>query len=290
MREGTLASAAGFVDLGRAWWLPLTLAAIFGVSGFLWASLTEKTYRVETVLAPTTNDPLDSGLSQLAGQYAGIASMLGVNLSSTGRTEEIAIATLRSRQFTADFLQAEGLLPMIFGSGQRYSEGGWRSFIFGGPPTLAKAVQRFDTQIRSVRQDRRTGLVHLTIEWRDPDVAAEWANKMVRAVNGLMRDRAIAEAERSISFLSDEASKTNIVGVQQAAYGLMEAQLNRITLAKVREDYAFQIVDPATAPDDGDYTRPRRTVLVIFSASLGFGFGVLGILLVTRSRRVRIPV
>jgi uncharacterized protein involved in exopolysaccharide biosynthesis len=273
-----------FSEIRRRWWLPGGLMLLFGSAALIWGLLNEKVYRVEAILAPIAEEEFESNLSQLAGQFTGIATMLGVNLGSAGRSENVAIATLHSRQFTADFIQDQELLPVLFASQWDESRHSWRETRFGRPPSLAHAVDVFDEKIRGVRQDRRTGLVHLTIEWTDPEVAVAWANTLVRDVNELMRARAVSEAEESIRFLSTEATKTNLVGVQQAAYRLIQSQLNRITLTKVREDYAFRVVDPATVPDERNYVRPRFGIIVPLGLVFGLSLGVFIVL--ARSRVV----
>jgi ElaB/YqjD/DUF883 family membrane-anchored ribosome-binding protein len=249
--------------------------ALTTLFGGLWVGYSEKVYRVETVLAPTSEEGLDSSLADLAGQYGGLATMLGVNLGSQGRAEEISIATLRSRQFASEFIMEEELLPVIFSAQWDADHREWR----GRVPSLPRAVDVFGRQIQAVRQDRRSGLVHLSIEWTDRHLAAEWANKMVLRLNSRMRDQAVAEAERSIAFLSEEAGKSNLVGVQQAAYRLIESQLNRVTLARVREEYAFRVVDPALVPDERDYVRPRPFRVIVLAAGLGLSLGILLVLL-----------
>jgi uncharacterized protein involved in exopolysaccharide biosynthesis len=260
------------------WVLPVALTLSAGAISLAWGLLATKIYRVEAVLAPISQDELDPG-GQLAGQFAGVASLLGVNLGGSGRSEEIAIATLQSRRFTMEFLESESLLSVLFANRWDAQAERWQTSWRRSPPTLASAVDYFSKKVRSIRQDRRTGLVHLTIEWHDAAAAASWANSMVHSVNERLRAQAIAEAERSIAYLTEEAVRSNIVGVQQAAYSLIENQLNRITLAKVREEYAFRVVDPAIPPDARAYIRPRLMLLVPASAGLGLFVGVLLILL-----------
>jgi len=49
--------------------------------------------------------------------------------------------------------------------------------------------------------DPKTGLVTLSITWNDPNIAAKWANGLVRMANDYLRDQAIEESERNIAYL-----------------------------------------------------------------------------------------
>lgn len=118
-----------------------------------------------------------------------------------------------------------------------------------------KANELFDERVRSVSTDKKTGLVTLAIEWKDPVQAADWANELVRRVNRQRQLEAIEEAENSIRYLKEQLGRTNSVEVQQAIYRLIETQTKSIMVAKARKDYAFKIIDPAVPPEK----RPNPT-------------------------------
>ena len=40
-------------------------------------------------------------------------------------------------------------------------------------------------------------------------------------------------------------------------------------LAKVRDDYAFRVIDPAVTPEEGRFVRPKR--LLLLAAGIVFG-------------------
>ena len=78
-------------------------------------------------------------------------------------------------------------------------------------PTLGKAFNYFNSRIRLVSLDKKTGLVTLQIDWRDPQEAALWANTLVSRVNAEMRDRAIKKSDASLTFLERELQRTTLV-------------------------------------------------------------------------------
>jgi uncharacterized protein involved in exopolysaccharide biosynthesis len=116
-------------------------------------------------------------------------------------------------------------------------------------PTLWKANQFFKKDIRSVTEDKTSGVVTLKIRWKNPAQAASWANDLVKMANEYLRNKAIAEGERNISYLNDEAAKTNIVELRQSIYALIQQEINTEMVARGREEYALKVIDPAYPPE-----------------------------------------
>jgi capsular polysaccharide biosynthesis protein len=193
-----------------------------------------------------------------------LATLAGLELGSSGSTIEEGLAVLRSREFTETFIREEGLLPVLFEARRS-----------GKEPTLAKAYRFFDRDVRAVMRDTRSGLVTVQVEWRDPVLAAEWANKLVQRLNAEMRARAIAKTNAAVGFLEKELIATTIVDTRSAISRLMEAQINQRMLANVTEEYALRVVDRALPPDDDDPVRPRRLFLAVVSGAVGLLMAVL---------------
>ena len=87
------------------------------------------------------------------------------------------------------------------------------------------------------------------------------------------RARAIAEAEKSMSYLQSELDKTSIVGIRQGINGLIEDQINQIMLANVRDEFAFRVIDSAIPPSEDDYVRPIRWLYMLAGFILGAVLG-----------------
>jgi uncharacterized protein involved in exopolysaccharide biosynthesis len=137
-----------------------------------------------------------------------------------------------------------------------------------------------------VRQDESTGLITVTIRWRDPLAVAEWANGLVALANERIRARAIDEATASLEYLDRELAKANVMEIQQSIYRAIEAQLNTKMLASVRTDYAFRIVSAATRPDVDNYVSPKEALMLVLGLLLGGIVGAVIILLLETKARV----
>jgi uncharacterized protein involved in exopolysaccharide biosynthesis len=124
----------------------------------------------------------------------------------------------------------------------------------------------------SVSSDKKTGLYTLSVEWKDPELAAEWANDAVARLNAHMRQQAIEEAKKSISFLEDELHRTSLVNAQNILYSLIEEQTKSIMMANVRDEYVFKVIDPAMAPEHR--SKPKRKLIVMLGFVLGLMLGI----------------
>jgi LPS O-antigen subunit length determinant protein (WzzB/FepE family) len=222
-------------------------------------------YRADVSFAPITDTP---NFGQMSGELGSLAAIAGINIGGSRKSEE-AIEYLRSRGFTAAFIQNHSLLPILYAKKWDAERGQWR----GEPPTLAMAVKRFSEKVRQISEDRRTGIVTLSIVWSDRALAAQWANALVVEADDALRKRGIAELGRSIDYLQQEAAQASNIEIRSAVYKVMESELKDQMLARTRDSYAFAILDPAIAPDLTDRDSPIRVLYVTLGAVFGLLLG-----------------
>jgi uncharacterized protein involved in exopolysaccharide biosynthesis len=144
------------------------------------------------------------------------------------------------------------------------------------------AVETFRASVIDIHEEKLKGTTTITIDWRDPDVAARWANDFVALANELLRARAIQESTRNIEYLNKQLPQTSVVEIQQAIYHLIEAETKTLMVAHGRAEYAFTVVDPAVVPEFR--VSPRRTLIVV--SGLFFG-GFLGSLVAWVRKHMR---
>jgi hypothetical protein len=261
--------------------LAAILLAVFTLGGMAIGLFSEKEYTASTVLSPVTEDNssrLGGGLSALAGQFGGLASLAGISLNGNKAKDE-AIAVMKSEMLTETYIHDQNLLPVLYAKLWDPVTRGWRTSDPDKIPTLWKANRYFDKTIRGITEDKK-GLVTLSIRWKDRRQAAQWANDLVKLTNSYLRNKAITEAERNIAYLNAEANKTSVVEVKKAIYTLLETEINRSMVARGREEYALKVLDPAFVPEKPSSAGPRLLAL------LGFGLGCTAVVLIAFGRRV----
>jgi len=269
----------------RRW---LVLACVIAATGLAAAAAWIMTprYRVSAVMIPVKADDSRSALSSVVGQLGGLASLAGVALSGGGNKDEY-LEYFRSHEFTARFIEDEKLLPVLFAKKWDATHGRWNVVNPDDVPTLNDGVDYFDRGIRSIQEDRRTGLVTLTILWKDREQAARWANTLVERVNRDLRQRAVAEADASIAYLNSELAKTSVVELRESLYRLLENQTKTIMFARGRPQYAFKLIDPAYVPDADKFVRPKRLAMMLIGALAGFVGGLVLVAFLTRWKQLR---
>jgi uncharacterized protein involved in exopolysaccharide biosynthesis len=248
-------------------WILLLTTVVCTVGSGAAAKLMTKKYTATVVMSPASNSSA-STLGGIGSQLGGLASLAGLSLSGDQKKSE-SVAVLQSDALTEDYIRAQNLLPIIFYKKWDATSSSWTVRDKDKIPTVWKANEYFKKQIRGVATDIKTGIVTLTITWKDPKLAAQWANDLVKLTNDFLREQAISETERNIAYLNDEAAKTDVLGAKQAIYSLLQSEINRQMVARGNEAYALRIIDPAQPPEEA--SSPRRLVWV----AVGFCGGIL---------------
>ena len=260
--------------LVRKKWVALASAVAFATATAIIAEVIPPEYTASVTLLPVTPRSGSLGLGALSStlsQFSGLASMAGVTLGgATGSTAE-ALATLQSRLLTNKYISQHNLMPILFPKQWDSATNAWKPQGHDQHPTLWDADQLFQQHIRSVSLNAKTGVATLTIRWKNSQLAAEWANGLVKLTNEYLRQRALAQSEREISYLNQEIPQTNIVAVKTAIYSLMQQEIKSAMIAKGRTDFALRVIDPAIPPQRKSF--PKPVLWTIGGALFGFIFG-----------------
>jgi uncharacterized protein involved in exopolysaccharide biosynthesis len=258
------------------------LIAACTLAGVAIGLIVDREYEASTVLLPVTDDNTGrgGGLSALASQYSGLASLAGINLlgAASGKKDE-AIAVLQSELLTERYIRDNNLLPVLYAKGWDPIAQKWRPTDPNKIPTLWKANRDF-RKIRGILDDKKANMVVLKITWKDPKQAAKWANDLVTMTNSYLRDKAIQEAERNIAYLNEQAAKATVVEARKSIYSLLETEINKEMLARGRAEYALKVVDPAFVPEKPSSAGP------VLLGLLGFGLGCTAAVLVAFGIRI----
>jgi len=246
-----------------SWRSATAMIAAFTAVALAVAILLPPAYKAEVVLAPAEGDT--SSIKGLMGQFGDVAQLAGLNLSGDN-TRAVSVATLKSRALVEAFIQENHLLPVLFSAEWDDTRLRWKRADVVDQPTTWDAYRIFDKRIRVIAEDRRTGLVTLTIKWRDPVQAASWANELVSRANAVLRSKAIDESERTIKYLQKQVDTASSIELRQLLFRLIEAETNKIAIANAREQYAFRVIDPAVVPRRAS---PYRSLIVMAGFLLG---------------------
>lgn len=257
-------------DLARVFWrakyLVIGITAAFTILVAALSLVMPKKYEAATVVSPVADESTGSRLSSLVSQVSGLSSLAGMGLPSSTNTQKAEIiAVLQSNTLTESYIADNQLLPILYADKWDSVRQKWK--VEGDAvPTIWKANIFFRKKVRTVATDAKTGLVVMTITWRDPKIAARWANDLVKLTNDYLRKKAIDEAERNIAYLGEQAAKTDAVGVRQAIYEILQNEIQKAMLARGSNEFALKIIDPAVVPE-----RPSSPEPILWTVMAFFG-------------------
>jgi uncharacterized protein involved in exopolysaccharide biosynthesis len=270
--------------LSKSWRL-ISLAILVSACISIFIALSLPNYYIaETTISPNDPDEISGGLNAQLGMVANIA---GVSLRNSGRANvQAVLATIRSRNFTRTLIEDHALMiPLFAGTwdeesqessidAKKYDESSnsWLTTNDQEAPTHWDAYQLWQN-IVSIREDRETGLITVSVEWIDPYASKQWANWIVSDINQNLKDGDMAEASGAIEYLQGQLDSTQLVEMQRVFFDLIEVQMRTLMLADVREEYYFRVIDPAVVPQYK--SKPNRVSIVMIGFLLGAMLGIV---------------
>jgi uncharacterized protein involved in exopolysaccharide biosynthesis len=262
-------------------WLIIGVTAAFTLSSAGLVLILPSWYRADVLLAPVrTKSAAD--LASPIGSLGGLASLAGITLG--GNTSE-PLAVLESRDLARQFIEQQNLLPVIFAGKWDAKLARWTPADSRDWPDVRDGVKYLINNVRSVKEDKKSGLVTLTIEWKDAKTAADWANLYADRANERIRTRALLEAQANVSFLEHELTATSVVTLQQSIGRLLDTELQKLMLARENKEFAFRVIDRAEVPKWRVW--PKRVQTIALATLFGGALAVYLVFLRDAIRRRR---
>ncbi|ERS87032.1 hypothetical protein Q667_15785 [Marinobacter sp. C1S70] len=282
-----------FAALWRGRWQILIITILFAAAGGGYAFLSPNVYQSRVLVAPANEE--NSGLTGLASQFGGLASLAGISLGSGGSNKTvIAKELLRSHIFLSDFIRRHAIEPAIMAVEDWNERNGelvydeekynretseWLSDEDGEShkPSEWELVEKFRKEILSVSESKETGMITIGVRHYSPIVAKQWAEWIIKDLNEYVRDQDIKEAEARVSYLKEKLDETNVAGMQQVFYQLIESEIRTVMLANAQEEYVFKTVDPSIVPEEK--SAPKRALIIVVATMLGVIFSMFTVLI-----------
>ncbi|MCL1077677.1 LPS O-antigen length regulator [Parashewanella spongiae] len=274
-------------------WLIIAITVVFAIGSVIFALQQPNIYKSEALLSPVSETKGGGGLSALAGQFGGLASLAGINLGGgAGDNSQLAVEIIKSRQFTSNFIEKHDILADLMAVKKWNRDANTISYDadiydienkkwtrevkapFKPEPSMQEAYKNF-VKILNVSKDKESGMVTLSIEHQSPYIAQKWVTWLVQDINQVMKTREVTEAKKSITFLNSQIKQTNVADIKSILFNLIEEQTKTIMFADVRDEYIFKTIDPALVPEEK--SKPKRALICVLGTMLG---GMLGVMIV----------
>lgn len=180
------------------------LIALFLAATISTASLSlfvlPKIYQTRASLIPV--ESREGGLSSYLSMFGGIGLSLPAGKATPSQT---LVAILESRTLKEKVISRLDLLKVLFEKEWDPLRKEWRD------PERAPALEDGVKALRGITRindERRTGLVSITVEWKDPALASEIANAHILELEGFINANALSVAKKKRLFLEAQVSKT----------------------------------------------------------------------------------
>lgn len=267
----------------------ISITIIFAFTSLIYALMVPNQYQATAQLAPSQSHSGD--LSAALGQLGGLASLAGVSIGGAEITEtQIAKEIMMSWSFIENFIAENDLAVAV------YAAEGWdkktnklqidrgiydaKTWLIEhdngqqGPPSSWELYESFLDRV-TVSEDKKSGLISVSIEYYSPQIAKKWLDLYISAINKHMQERQVEKVSRNIEYLEAQINKTDIAEMQEVFYTIIEEQIKSKMLAEASPDYAFTAVSPSMVPEEK--SQPKRVIICILGTLLG---GIISILLV----------
>lgn len=170
------------------------IAWTFGVSVVIAAVvslLMTPIYRATTTIMPieSSGGGLSSTLQNL-GSLPFVGGMVG---SIGGASGDKLVVILKSRTVAEDVIHSLDLIKVLFGNDQ------------DEPPTLQEAIRSL-TDMAGIT-DNKKGLISVSVEYEDPEIAALIANQYTTALGKFLNENAVSMAKRNRMFIKGQLEK-----------------------------------------------------------------------------------
>lgn len=280
------------LSLWKGKWLIIFVTFLFSIGGVLFAISQPNTYQASVTLASASAES-NGGISGMASQFGGLASLAGINLGS-GNTDNkaMAIAVLKSRQFINAFINEHDLLVPLFAGTEWQDESKTlmlnpelynsetKMWLLDAESQLSlrpsdwNAYKVFKSAL-SISEEKDTGLVTISVTHLSPVLAQQWVTWLIEDLNAWMKSKSLEKSRRNIEYIEMQLDKTHIEDMRSVFYQLIEEQTKNLMLAEVEEEFAFQTIDPAVIPEEK--IGPKRALICVLATLLG---GMLGVTIV----------
>ena len=270
----------------------IAITAVFAFVSVIYALSLSDQYKATVLLAPAQSDSSD--LSGALGQLGGLASLAGVDIGGGDSSEaQMAQEIMKSWSFIEVFIAEKNISVEVYAA-EGWSRGSNELQIDDdiydaetktwlvendntgevGPPSSWVLFQAFSERL-VVSENKKSGLVSVSIEYYSPQIAKQWLDMYVAAINAHMQQRQMEKVTNNINYLQAQIENTSIAEMREVFYTIIAEQTKNKMLAEASPEYAFVAVSPSMVPEEK--SQPQRAFICILGTLLG---GMLSVMLV----------
>ena len=269
----------------------LLITIFFGVGSIFYALSLPNIYTSSALLQLKSDE---GNSSSLGSRYGGLASLAGVSLPTGGNEKgSYIIETIKSREFIQHLITFDGVMENLMAS-KKYdhistkiiydenlfdeSTKKWRldnSSNKSLKPSYLMVKDVYD-ELVDIQQDNDSGFISINFSHTSPYFAYYFTDLIINQLNLVAKTRDFNEATNALIFLENRLLVTINNETKTVINNLMSAQLQKIMLSSLDDDYLLRSIDSPFIPEIK--SSPSRSLVCISITLLGL---ILSLILVT---------
>lgn len=261
--------------------------AIWGAIGLTFLFLATPNYQAEAKFVIQTGQLGMAAGGGLGDSFGALGGLIGLDMA--GQTEEktTRLEILKSRTLALEFIYSTNILGQIYEGKWDSETMTWNEDERDDPPTDQEVFELFDSKIRQVDYDPRTGVGVLKMRWKEASVAAMWVENFVRLADQTIREADRAEITEIMNHLVRQLQEQPQPEVTNSLAKILEGYLQQNALIEARSEYALKIIDRPISSLKPYWPRPIIALIgsMILGVSSGFAVAFFGAFVRTERKR-----
>ena len=283
----------------RRKWLYLTIIpTVLAAATFIMLLFLPNIYSSTILLLPRNN--AEEGLGGMSNKLSAVTALTGFKLGGGTQTEiTAAVETLKSRKFITKFVEERNIKIDLFaikkwdGEKEVLNESIYnlkeKKWVrdFSSPQTLVPSSWEVYEEFSEILsfEENKEGIIRVGIEHKSPRKVKNWLTWMVEDINHFMKERKRNELQNSLVFLDEKIREVDMKDLKLALYELLAEQTKKMMMLESREDYIFEVIDPAYIPEE--HIKPKR-LLISIGVFLLFGLIISALFIYKFNQDLRI--
>jgi uncharacterized protein involved in exopolysaccharide biosynthesis len=267
-------------------------------------------YQAKAVIMPVSAKGGGGGGSGLAALASQFGNLPGIAIPASASASEI-INLMKSNILREKMIQQYNLMPILFYKKWDVERQAWKKDGFSlNPlyylslltravaPALSLTMQKKDPDtpemwdalralddIIKVTNSIKENTITITVDYRDPELAAKFAEYAMKTLTDFMSSEAKRVATTNRIYLEQQLVTMADPLIKQKTYNLIAEQIEMAMMAEVKENFAFKVIDPPKAPDKK--IKPKRAQMVMLSFVVAFFIGIFVVFFLEYVEKVR---
>ena len=146
--------------------------------------LSPKYYKSETVVMASSSEM--GGLGAALSSMPLVGALTGAGIATPS---DKVMVLLNSRTMSEMVIKKFDLLRVFNEKSWDAAKGAWKDPE--KPPLMEDTVNFLNKSVVKINNNKKDGSITISVEWKDPQLAADIANYYISALAGLMNDKAI---------------------------------------------------------------------------------------------------